>query len=120
MSKKIFFDKEIKELSMNKYTKNVTEKAITYTNEFKLHFIAEYEMWKTSRQVFEDTVFDIDVIGIKRVECASLRWRKSYKDKGVLGLEDTRTLKSGRTLKRELTLEEISSKKDAEIKYLKS
>lgn len=38
----------------------------------------------------------------------------------MLGLEDTRTLKSGRTLKCELTLEEILVKKDAEIKYLKA
>ena len=37
MSKKIFSNKEIKELSINKYVKNVTEKGIAYTNEFKLH-----------------------------------------------------------------------------------
>lgn len=120
MSKKIFSDKEIKELSKNKYVKNVTEKGITYTNEFKLFFIAEYETGKSPRKIFEDAGFDIDVIGIKRVECSSFRWRKSYKDKGVLGLEDTRTLKSGRTLNRELTLEEILAKKDAEIEYLKA
>ena len=120
MSKKIFSDKEIKELSKNKYVKNVTEKGITYTNEFKLFFIAEYEPGKSPRKIFEDAGFDIDIIGIKRVECSSFRWRKSYKDKGVLGLEDTRILKSGRTLNRELTLEEISAKKDAEIEYLKA
>jgi len=120
MSKKIFSNKEIKELSINKYLKNVTEKGITYTNEFKLLFIAEYEMGKTSRQIFEDSGFDVDVIGIKRVQSASLRWRKSYKDKGVLGIEDTRTLKSGRTLNRELTMDEILAKKDAEIEYLKA
>ena len=64
--------------------------------------------------------FDVDVIGIKRIESASLRWRAAYKDKGVLGLEDTRTLNSGRTLNRELTIEEIIAKKDAEIEYLKA
>lgn len=52
MSKKIFSKKEIKQLSINKYVKNVSEKGITYTNEFKLHFIAEYEIGKTSRQIF--------------------------------------------------------------------
>lgn len=61
MSKKIFSNKEIKELSINKYVKNITEKGITYTNEFKLLFIAEYEMGKTSRQIFEDSGFDVDV-----------------------------------------------------------
>ena len=46
MSKKIFTEQEILELSKNKYVKNVTAKGITYTNEFKLQFIAEYENGK--------------------------------------------------------------------------
>ena len=120
MSKKTFSSEEIKKLSINKYVKNVTEKGITYTNEFKLHFIAEYEIGKTPRQIFEDAGFDIDIVGIERVKSSSRRWRKSYNDKGVLGLNDTRTLNSGRTLNRELTLEEILAKKDAEIEYLKA
>ena len=44
MSKKIFSEKEINELSKNKYVKKVSQKGITYTNEFKLHFIAEYAL----------------------------------------------------------------------------
>lgn len=120
MSKKIFSYEEVKKLSINKYVKSVSEKGITYTNEFKLHFIAEYEIGKTPRQIFEDAGFDIDAVGIQRIQCASRRWRKSYKDKGVFGLEDTRTLNSGRTLNRELTLEESLAKKDAEIEYLKA
>ena len=39
MSKKIFSEKEINELSKNKYVKKVSQKGITYTNEFKLHFV---------------------------------------------------------------------------------
>lgn len=120
MSKKIFSEEDIKELSKNKYVKKVSQKGITYTNEFKLHFIAEYETGKTSRQIFEEAGFDVDIIGIKRIKSASGRWRKSYRDNGALGLEDTRTLNSGRTLNRELTLEEILAKKDAEIEYLKA
>ena len=120
MSKKIFSEKEINELSKNKYVKKVSQKGITYTNEFKLHFIAEYEMGKIPRQIFQDAGFDIQIIGIKRIECASDRWRKAYKKKGVLGLDDKRALNSGRTLNRDLTLEEILAKKDAEIEYLKA
>lgn len=120
MSKKIFSSEEIKKSSINKYVKNITEKGITYTNEFKLHFIAEYEIGKTPRQIFEDAGFDIDIVGIERVKSSSRRWRKSYSDKGVLGLDDTRTLNSCRTLNRELTLEEILAKKDTEIEYLKA
>ena len=46
MSKKTFTDLEMLDLSKNKYVKNVTSKGITYTNEFKLQFIAEYENGK--------------------------------------------------------------------------
>ena len=120
MSKKIFSSTQIKKLSINKYVKNITEKGITYTNEFKMHFIAEYEIGKTPRQIFEDAGFDIDIVGIERVKSSSRRWRKSYNDKGVMGLDDTRTLNSGRTINRELTLEQILAKKDAEIQYLKA
>ncbi len=77
-------------------------------------------MRKTPIHIFEDARFDIDIVGIERVKSSSQRWRKSYNDKGVLGLNDTRTLNSGRTLNRELTLEEILAKKDAEIEYLKA
>ena len=77
-------------------------------------------MGKIPRQIFQDAGFDIQIIGIKRIECASDRWRKAYKKKGVLGLDDKRALNSGRTLNRDLTLEEILAKKDAEIEYLKA
>ena len=120
MTKKIFKEHEILELSKNKYVKNVTSKGITYTNEFKLQFIAEYKDGKNSRKIFEDAGFDIEMIGVKRIDSASLRWRNAYKDKGVLGLDDTRSLNSGRALNRELTIEEVLAKKDAEIAYLKA
>ena len=62
MSKKTFTDLEMLDLSKNKYVKNVTSKGITYTNEFKLQFIAEYENGKTSRKIFEDAGFDVNII----------------------------------------------------------
>lgn len=77
MSKKLFLEQEISELSRNKYVKNVTPKGITYTNEFKLQFIAEYE----SVKIFKNTGFNIETIGTKRIDCDSLRWRTAYKSK---------------------------------------
>lgn len=41
MSKKLFTDKEIKILSKNPYVKTVSDKAITYTDEFKQIFVIE-------------------------------------------------------------------------------
>ena len=120
MSKKVFSDKDIEILSNNKYVLNVSKKAITYTNEFKIHFIAEYNKGKSSRTIFEEAGFDSDMIGFRRIDCASSRWRKAYKENGVLELDDTRRNSSGRPRKRELTKDEIIIKQNAEIEYLKS
>lgn len=73
MSKKLFSGQEVLQLSNNKYVKKVTSKGITYTNEFKLQFIAEYENGKPPIKIFKGAGFDIKIIGIKRIYFASLR-----------------------------------------------
>lgn len=120
MSKKIFTDKEIEEISNNRYVKTVSERGITYTDEFKLIFIAEREIGKSISEIFEDAGFNIEILGMTRIWAASKRWTESYKKSGVLGLRDTRKFNSGRKLKRELSQEEIIKQKDAEIAYWKA
>lgn len=83
MSKKLFSSKQIDILSNNKYVLNVSEKAITYTNEFKIHFIAEYTKCKTPRVIFEEAGFDVEIIGITRIDRAGSRWRKAFNEQGV-------------------------------------
>lgn len=120
MSKKIFTNEEIIKLKNNKYVKSVSEKGITYTDEFKTIFIADRSNGKLLRQIFGDCGFDIEVLGQARIKSASKRWQKAYKESGELGLRDTRKTNSGRPLKHELTQEDLLAKKDAEIAYLKS
>lgn len=43
MSNKIFTQNQMKLLTCNKYVKNVSDKVITYTNEYKSIFTSEYE-----------------------------------------------------------------------------
>lgn len=120
MSKKIFSEEEKQLLSKNIYVIKVSNKSITYTDEFKTHFIAEYNSGKTPRIIFEEAGFNTELVGAKRIDCASSRWRKAYKQNGVLGLRDTRKSNSGRSIERELTDADIIEKKDAEIAYLKA
>lgn len=120
MSKKIFTNEEIMKLKNNKYVNSVSEKGITYTDEFKTIFIADRSNGKLLRQIFEDCGFDIEVLGQERIKSASKRWQKAYRESGELGLRDTRKTNSGRPLKHELTQEDLLAKKDAEIAYLKS
>lgn len=46
----------------------ISEKAITYTDEFKRHLIAENEKSKLPRKIFENAGLDVELIGIKRIE----------------------------------------------------
>jgi len=120
MSKYVFTDNEIETLNKNKNVKRVSNKSITYSDDFKLQFIADYENGMNPGAIFAKAGFDVEMLGKYRIQKASDRWRKAYKDHGVSGLQDTRRLNSGRPRTSELSLEEVVEKQKAEIEYLKA
>ncbi|MBU3134232.1 hypothetical protein KPL40_17560 [Clostridium gasigenes] len=73
MSGKLFNNKEIEILSSNKYVKKVSEKAITYTEDFRNIFIIESDKGKFSKLIFDQCGSDINIIGIERIKSASKR-----------------------------------------------
>jgi putative transposase len=68
---------------------------------------------RTPRDIFETNGFDVRVIGMKRVEQCTDRWKKAYEQAGIIGLADSRKEASGRPLKRELTQDEVIAKQEA-------
>ena len=105
MSKKLFSNYEIEILSKNKYVKKVSEKGITYTDEFKRLFIAENENGKLPREIFTECDFDINVIGLQRIKSSASRWRSAFRRNGVEQLQDTRKYNTGRPSEKNLSLE---------------
>ena len=120
MSNKIFTEEEVKILSQNKYIKNVSARAITYTDEFKRIFISENEKGKLPRDIFETYGFDIDILGIERVKSSGKRWRSAYRNNGIEGLKDTRKDNAGRPREKELSLEEKYERLKAQNNLLKA
>src|SRR4051794_10206961 len=118
MSKTTFSDKEIKILQKNPNVLRVSSLAITYSEDFKNKFMDEYLTGKLPRQIFEENGFDIDIIGLKRIETSAYRWKRAYEKDGLIALSDTRKTASGRPLKRELSQSEIINRQDARIKLL--
>lgn len=119
MSNLVFTDKEVNKLKKNKYVRNVSNKSITYTDEFKEKVVFETENYKKfPRQVFEECGFDINIIGVKRIETATHRWRKQYKKQGEL--KDNRKHKSGRPLVRELSDAKKLKRAEAKIHLLEA
>lgn len=118
MSKHLFTEPERHILEHNPNVTRVSEKAITYSDAFKVSFIEQYEKGKTARHIFEEAGFDVDVVTIGRIkECAS-RWSRAVKQHGSLGLRDGRKFNSGRPTNRSLTTEEQLKHAQAKIDYL--
>lgn len=120
MSKKLFSNKDIELLSKNKYVKKISEKGITYTDEFKRLFISENEKGKFPRDIFAECGFDIDVIGLKRIQSAGSRWRSTFRRNGIKQLQDTRKFNTGRPTEKDLSLEEKYEKLQAKLKLLQA
>lgn len=119
MSKILFTDEQVKKLDKNKWIKNITSTTITYTNEFKYKLVKECENYKKFPQdVFRECGIDPKIIGVKRYEQAAYRWRKQLNSTGEI--TDTSTIKSGKTLKRELSHKEKLERAKARIKLLEA
>ena len=118
MSRIIFTPKEINILQKNPNVQRVSERSITYTDAFKNKFMDEYLIGKLPRQIFIENGFDVDIIGMKRIEQSAHRWKKAYEKNGLIGLTDSRKAASGRPIKRELTPSEIIERQEARIKLL--
>ena len=119
MSKILFTDVQVKKLSKNKWIKNITNKGITYTDEFKYKLVKECENYKKFPQdVFRECGIDPEIVGKKRIECSAYRWRKQINSTGEIS--DTRTTKSGNTIKHELSDKEKLKRAEAKIKLLEA
>ncbi len=120
MTKRILTLKEQEQLKCNPYVKTVSEKSITYSDEFKRIFISKNEKGESPRAIFEEAGFEVELIGLKRIKSAGKRWRAAYRENGLAGLDDTRKTNSGRPLQRDLTLEEKYARLEAHNHLLKA
>jgi len=104
MGKKYFTLEQQKALKRNQYVKNVTEKSITYTDEFKEDFYYEYLKGKGPTQIMREMEFDTSVLGEKRIQSITERVKK-YSQRPD-GFKDTREGSSGRPRTKNLTIED--------------
>ena len=119
MSKILFTDAQVKKLSKNKWIKNITNKVITYTDEFKYKLVKECENYKKFPQdVFRECGIDPEIVGERRYNNAAKRWRKQLKNTGEI--KDTRKGNSGRNLEHELSDKEKLERAEARIKLLEA
>lgn len=120
MGKKYFTPEQVEDLRQNKYVKKVSEKSITYTEEFKEIFILEYNFGKLPSHILIEMGFDPKILGQKRVD--TIVQRTKQQSLRPEGFKDTRTNNpnSGRPISRNLSQEEIIAKQQTEIELLKA
>ena len=119
MSKILFTDAQVKKLSKNKWIKNITNKGITYTDEFKYKLVKECENYKKFPQdIFRECGLDPEIVGIVRIQNSAYRWRKQLNSIGKI--TDTRKGASGRHLEHELSDNEKLDQAEATIKLLEA
>ena len=119
MSKILFTDIQVKKLSKNKWIKNITNKEITYTDEFKYKLVKECENYnKFPQDIFIECGIDPEIVGKARIRNVAYKWRKKINSTGEI--TDTRKTNSGNTLKRELSDKEKLERAEAKIKLLEA
>lgn len=91
MSKITFSSNDIDILNKNTNVLRVSEKTITYTDEFKRNFIEKYLRGKLPHVIFEEAGFDLNMIGYKCAEKSAARCLIAYNQNGIIVLCDTRT-----------------------------
>lgn len=118
MGKNYFTPEQVEQLRKNKYVKHVSEKAITYTKEFKEAFMLEYKTGKSPSLILSEMGFNTRVLGKKRLDgiVATVK-RQSNRPEGF---KDTRSTESGRPRTKDLTQEELIERQKQEIEILKA
>ena len=97
-------------LRRNPNVAKVTGSSIVYTNAFKKHFVEEYAQGKKPKEIFVNAGFDADVLGSKRIERASARWREAYAA-GTLNKFDEESIKRHFTDEKKEQLDELAAAK---------
>ncbi|MDE5617786.1 MAG: hypothetical protein K2I36_03010 [Ureaplasma sp.] len=120
MGNKYFTNEQVEELKRNEYVKKVSEKSITYTEEFKERFLLEYNSGKPLSQILIEMGFDPKVLGERRV--SNIVQRIKEQSLRPEGFKDTRAdnPNMGRPSTRDLAPDEIIAKQKAEIEMLKA
>lgn len=100
MDRIYFTEEEMNTLRQNKYVQNVTKKSISFTKEFKEHFIKESNEGKGPRRILIECGLNPYVLGKRRIDGFSSRIKK--KNKNNESFDDNRGKKSTGRPKRQL------------------
>jgi hypothetical protein len=121
MSKRIFNEKQIKELLKNPNVEKCSDKSISYNNDFKVLAVRKYYAGLSPNEIFRQANFDIKMIGCETPTDRLRNWRKIFKEKGVQKLSvENRGKKGGRPKTNWSNEKEKIKYLETQVAYLKA
>ncbi|MEK9158911.1 MAG: HTH domain-containing protein [Patescibacteria group bacterium] len=122
MSKRKFTTEQITKLLKTGNVARCSDKAITYSKDFKLRAVKRYQDdGIAAKQIFKEAGFDLDVIGKDKPKACLKDWRRIFKVKGINGLKtETRGRGGGRPKTKGLTDTKKIEYLEAKVAYLKA
>ena len=86
MARGMLSSAEMDVLKKNPYVEDVNRQRILYTYEFKCFFMEQYLAGKRPVDIFRQAGVDASMLGEKRIERATARWRAMYAANGMEAL----------------------------------
>jgi transposase-like protein len=119
MNKPKFSQEQMFALRNNHNVIKCSDKAITYAKDFKIKAVREYnDEGMTPTMIFREAGFDLDAIDRCTPKNCLNRWRRTFKIKGVPGLNMDRRGRGSGKVKDLIDAEKIK-RLEIEIAYLK-
>lgn len=85
MNKISFNEHQHRQIEAIPHVISVSDCSIQYTPEFKIHAVQENIAGKGPTHIFKEAGFDLEIIGLKKVQSAVHRWKKIYQTIGEQG-----------------------------------
>jgi len=121
MSKRRFDQKQIEQLLSNPNVSKCSEKSITYSKDFKIRAVRQYQGGLTARQIFKEANLDVELVGEYTAQNCVGDWIKIHKTKGADALLTEARGRSGGRPKTKWTTDTDKIKYlEAKVAYLKA
>ena len=121
--KRTFTEGEREALLKNEHVKRCSARSITFSPDFKVEAVRQYEEGMRSRDIFIKAGFDLDIIGRQKPKWLLRDWNKLPQQKGLVGLQKEGRGSGkggGRPKTTGLTEAERIKQLEAQVAYLKA
>jgi len=120
MGKRILTEEEINILKSNPNVKNCSKWSISYSNDFKVTAVKQYEKGLSPRYIFNNAGLDLKIIGKDGPKESIKHWNRIYKKIGVFRLQKENRGRNGGQNKLGIIEKDKIKRLEAEVAYLKA